>query len=236
MKFVVLEDAAAVARTAADRLLAFAREQPEAVVGLPTGRTPLPLYQELGRRWAAGDSSLARLRGFNLDELVLPPSDERSFRSYMERHAWGRTGLDRSRCDIPSPVNSDLAAECGRYEAAIAAAGGLDIAVLGIGSDGHVAYNLPGPPVDATHVVELPDSLADRLGVPAAARPLRAITMGLGTIGRSRRLLLVATGAHKARAIQGLRTGEADPAWPASFLADHAALEVLVDRAAAGHS
>jgi glucosamine-6-phosphate deaminase len=234
VRLVRFDNAAAVARAAAERLLAFARERPEAVVAFPTGRTPLPLYAELARRHAAGDTSLARVRGFNLDELVLPPSDERSFRSFMERHAWGHTGLDRTRCDIPDPVASDLGAECRRYEEAITAAGGLDLALLGIGADGHVAYNLPGPPVDATHVVELPASLADELGVPPAARPLRALTMGLGTIGRARRLLVLATGAHKAEAVRRLRAALADPAWPATYLAEHAELEVLVDAAAAG--
>lgn len=236
MKLVTLEDAGAVARTAADRLGAFARERPEAVVAFPTGRTPIPFYEELGRRHAAGDDSLARLRGFNLDELVLPPSDERSFRSFMERHAWGHTGLDRSRCDIPNPLASDPTAECRRYEQAIAEAGGLDLALLGIGADGHVAYNMPGPPVDATHLVELPDSLAAELGVPEAARPLRAMTMGLGTIRRARRLLLLATGAAKAEAVRRLVDGKPDPAWPATFLADHAEFEVLTDPGAAGGS
>jgi glucosamine-6-phosphate deaminase len=234
VRFAPLADPAAVARAAADRVIAFAREQPEAVVALPTGRTPIPLYAELARRHAEGDHSLARLRGYNLDELVLPPSDERSFRSFMERHAWGHTGLDRSRCDIPDPLASDLVAECRRYEEAIAAAGGLDLALIGIGSDGHVAYNLPGPPVDATHVVELPGSLADELGVPPAARPLRALSMGLGSIRRARRILLVATGAHKAEAIRRLQAGEPDPAWPATFLADHPDFEVLLDSGAAG--
>jgi len=234
LKLVQLGDAAAVAREAADRVLAFAREHPEAAVALPTGRTPIPFYAELARRHAEGDRSLARIRGFNLDELVLPPSDERSFRSFMERHAWGHTGLDASRCDIPNPLASDLAGECQRYEDAIAAAGGLELALLGIGSDGHVAYNLPGPPVDATHVLELPDSLADELGVPPAARPLRALSMGLRTIGRARRILLLATGAHKAEAIRRLQAGEPDPAWPATFLADHPDLVVVLDDAAAG--
>jgi glucosamine-6-phosphate deaminase len=233
LKITRLESAETVALAAADRVQAFARENPEAVVALPTGRTQLPLYAELARRHAAGDTSLGRWRGFNLDELVLPPSDERSFRSYMERHAWGRTGLDRARCDIPNPLADDLESECRRYEDAIEAAGGLDLAVLGIGADGHVAYNLPGPPVDTTHVVELPDSLADQLGVPEGARPLKALTMGLGTIGRARRVLLLATGDHKAEAVSHLRAAEPAQAWPATFLADHAELEVLLDPEAA---
>lgn len=236
MKLVRLSDADEVARTAADRVIGFAAQHPEGVAAFPTGRTPIPLYAELARRHAEGDASLARIRGFNLDELVLPPSDERSFRSFMERHAWGKTGLDRSRCDIPDPVAADLEAECRRYDEAIAAAGGLGLAVLGIGADGHIAYNMPGPPVDPTHVVELPAALADELGVPEAARPLRALTMGLGTIGRARRLLLLATGAHKAEAVRRLRAAEPDPAWPATLLADHPDLEVLLDPGAAGET
>jgi glucosamine-6-phosphate deaminase len=228
----VLQNADEVARAAADRLQALIANVEAPVLALPTGRTPVPFYDELARRYAAGQMSLAAVRGFNLDEVLLPPEDPRSFRSFMERHAWGRTGLRRERCDIPAGDAPDPAAECQRYEEAISAAGGLDVAILGLGVDGHVAYNMPGPVELATHVVRLPDGLAASLGIPETEWPLRAITMGLGTIASARTLLVLATGPTKVTAVRALLEGIRDPEWPCSFLSGHPQLEVLVDRPA----
>ena len=112
-------------------------------------------------------------------------------------------------------------------------AGGLDLAILGVGADGHVAYNMPGPVTLATHVTRLPDGLAASLGVPPEGWPLRALTMGLGTIRRARALLVLATGAAKATAVQALVRGPEDPHWPCSFLYKHPDMEVLLDQEAA---
>jgi glucosamine-6-phosphate deaminase len=228
-----LAHAAAVAAAAADHVGAAAEVRPDLVIALPTGRTPVPLYGELARRRAAGWDGLAQVRGFNLDELVLPAGDPRTFRAFMERHAWGRTGLRRERCDIPDGAARDLEAECRRYEAAIAAAGGLDLAVLGVGADGHVAYNMPGLITLPTHVVRLPDGLAASLGVPPEHWPLRAVTMGIGTIRQARRIVVMAMGETKATAVRALVHGPEDPEWPCSFLGGHPDIEVLLDPAAA---
>jgi glucosamine-6-phosphate deaminase len=207
--------------------------RPDAVLALPTGRTAVPLYAELAARHASGRLDLGRVRGFNLDELVLPAGDPRTFRAFMGRHAWGVAGLRRERCDIPDGAAADLEAECERYEAAIAAAGGLELALLGVGADGHVAYNMPGPASPATHVATLPDGLAEALGVPAEARPLRAITMGIGTLRGARRILVLALGPAKARAVRALVRGPADARWPCTLLRDHPGLELIADRDAA---
>ncbi len=229
----VLQDAAAVAQAAADVVAGAVRADAEIVLALPTGRTPIPLYDELARRHAAGAIDLSRARGFNLDELALPRNDPRTFRTFMERHAWGRTGLSRERCDIPDGAAADLDAECRRYEDAITAAGGLDLALLGVGMDGHIAYNMPGPLRLPTHVTRLPDGLAASLGVPPEDWPLRAITMGIGTIRSARRILVLATGETKATAVRMLVHGPDDPQWPCSFLANHDSVDLLADPGAA---
>jgi glucosamine-6-phosphate deaminase len=222
-----------VAAAAAEQVASAAAHRPDLTLALPTGRTPVPLYDELARRHAEGWDGLAQARGFNLDELVLPAGDPRTFRAFMERHAWGRTGLRRERCDMPDGAARDLEAECRRYEAAIAAAAGLDLALLGVGADGHVAYNMPGLITLPTHVVRLPDGLAASLGVPPEDWPLRAITMGLGTIRQARRIVVLAMGENKATAVRALVHGPEDPEWPCSFLGGHADIEVLLDPAAA---
>jgi glucosamine-6-phosphate deaminase len=229
----VLDTADAVAGAGADAVAAAVAARPAAVLALPTGRTPIPLYDALASRHEKGAVDLSGARGFNLDELVLPAGDPRTFRSYMERHAWGRTGLKRERCDIPDGGAPDLEAECRRYEAALEGAGSLDLAILGVGADGHVAYNMPGPVTLATHVTRLPDGLAASLAVPPESWPLRALTMGIGTIRDARALLVLATGAAKATAVRALVRGPEDPRWPCSFLSRHPELEVLLDPGAA---
>ena len=204
------------------------REQP--VVALPTGRTMLPLYDELALRHAAGDLTLTRVRAFNLDELLLPAGHPATFLSYMKRHAYGRTGLAAARSEIPRST-ADPAAECARYDAALASAldgGTLDLAILGLGVDGHVAYNLPGRPVAGTHVVELSDAVANSLSLAPALRPLRAITLGLAPLWKARRLIVLATGADKASAVRHLVDGPIDENWPCSLLCDHPAIDVVL--------
>lgn len=233
MKIRVQASAVEVARAAADFVGERVASRPELVLAFPTGRTPIPFYEELQRRHEARAIDLSRARAFNLDELVLPPGDPRSFRAFMERHAWEKIGLVRQRCDIPNGSVADLEAECRRYEEAIVVAGGIDLAILGIGKDGHVAYNLPGPSALATHVVSLPESEAASLGVATRAGPLRAITMGLGTIRAAREIVILATGETKAKAIAALQRGVADPSWPCTHLASHPALTLLLDTSAA---
>jgi glucosamine-6-phosphate deaminase len=196
-------------------------------IALPTGRTAVPLYAAL-----AGND-LAGVRVFNLDELLLPPEHRAaSFAEFMREHVVGPLGLREEGWEIPR-AGGDPEAECRRYDRVLAEAGPLDLAVLGIGADGHVGYNLPGAVSERTHVVEVPANVADTLGLSAAARPLRAITMGLGPLRSARRLLLMASGPQKARAVRELVLGAEDPAWPASLLRRHPRFDVVVDRAAA---
>jgi glucosamine-6-phosphate deaminase len=224
----VFETEAEVIHAAADLLAGAAAARSELVVGWPTGRTMVPFYAELARRHELGTIDLGRVQGFNLDEVVLSPNHPASFHAFMEQHAWGWIGLQRSRCDIPNAGAADLTLECRRYEAAIAAAGGLDLAILGVGADGHIAYNQPGAAERHTHVVELPAEVADTLAIPTADRPLRAITMGLGTLWKARRIVLLATTANKADAIKALVEGPEDFDWPVSMLREHPDFEALV--------
>lgn len=228
----VLEDAARVAVRAADAVSAEIASRPRAVAALPTGRTPILMYAELGARAAAGGLDATRVVSFNLDEILLPRSDERTFHSFMTRHAWGALGIAPENRRIPDAETRDPLGECERYEAAIAAAGGLDFAVLGIGADGHVAYNLPGQVAERTHIVDLDSATVATLGGPVVSG-LRAITMGIETIASARRLILLATGPRKAEALRRMRDDPKSALWPATLLRDHADLRVVADREAA---
>lgn len=232
MRLLICDDSEAVAEAAAERLAAAAAAQPDLVLALPTGRTVVPLYARLAAMHEEGRLDLSLARAFNLDEIAVAPDHPASFRSFMQRYGWERIGLDRARCDIPNAL-AEPDAECARYDRAIAGAGGFDLALLGLGADGHVAYNLPGPPIDGTHLVELPAAVAAAHGVPAHALPLRAITVGLGPLRRARRLLMLATSAEKARAVRHLVRGLADPSWPCTLLGDHPRFELLLSPSAA---
>lgn len=233
MRVLTFATVAETVHRAADLVAAAVAERPDLVLGLPTGKTVVPLYGELASRSSRGEIDLARARAFNLDELLLPRAHVGSFRHFMERHGWAAIGLDPGRCAIPDP-EADPDAECGRYQSALEEAGGFDLAILGVGADGHVAYNLPGPPREATHLVELGDALAESLGVPSGQRPLRAITVGMGALRSAGRLLMLATGAEKARAVRALVEGPADPAWPCSLLRDHPRFDLLLGPGLAG--
>ena len=210
---------------------------PTPVIALPTGRTAMPLYARIAEQRAAGGWDLSSARVFNLDELLLAPAaggepHPASFRAFMLEHAGERIGLSSARWEMPDPA-ADPSSECRRYDRALADAAPLDLAVLGIGVDGHVAYNLPGAPHSGTHVVAVPDAVADTLAIAETERPLRAITIGLGPLRGARRLLLMATGGSKARAVQALVQGREDAQWPASLLRRHPAFDVVLDHAAA---
>ena len=233
MNLLIHSDECAAARTVAGVIANAASDKPDLVLGLPTGRTPIPVYEELAKLHAHGELDLSRAGAFNLDELKLPGDHPASFRSFMQRHAWTRIGLDPQRCDIPDgEADPDL--ECARYDRAVAEAGGLDLVFLGVGEDGHVAYNLPGAPTASTHCVVLPAELAQSLQVPESWRPLRAMTMGLDTLLSARRLVMLAVGHVKAKAVRALLEGPENPEWPCSLLRGHGRLDVVLDLAAAG--
>ena len=233
MNLLVHSDPLAAARTVAGVIATAASEEPGLALGLPTGLTPIPVYEEMSKLHLQGELDLSEAHAFNLDELLLPSDHPASFRSYMNRHAWRRIGLDPERCDIPDG-EADPTLECQRYEEALAAAGGLDLAFLGVGGDGHVAYNLPGPTQASTHVVELSPELADSLQVPVNRRPLRAITMGMGALLSARRLVMLAVGEAKTKAVQALLAGPETPGWPCSLLRGHRRFDVVLDVAAVG--
>ena len=223
---------------------------PRAVLGLPTGTTPVGMYRRLVSACGARPGCFGDVSTFNLDEYVeLPAEHPASYRSFMERHLFAHVDLAPERARLPdgnaaavrreSPALSleeALAVECLRYERDIAAAGGLSLTVLGLGVNGHIAFNEPGSHHDSrTRVVELAAATrrANAPHFPGAHVPRRAITMGIGTILESRSVVLLASGAGKAEAVERLREGRVSEAFPASALHRHADVTVLVDRAAA---
>lgn len=232
MKIEVLSSAADVAARGATFFAGEVSRNPRLVAALPTGRTPIAMYQRLAAERRAVRFDLGEAVTFNLDEVLLKRSAPQTFFQFMTRHAWDPLGVRPERRFIPDCEAADPEGECLRYEAAIAKHGGLDLAILGIGADGHIAYNLPHQAGPRTHLVTLDAATITTLG-GGLQGPLRAITMGVQTIFAARRILLLATGGAKAEALRRMRDDDVSEAWPCTFFRDHPDLTLVADRAAA---
>ena len=212
---------------------------PTLVLGLPTGRTPIPLYRELVRLSVAGRADFSRATTFNLDEFLgIAPDDPRSYESFMRRHLFDHVNLGPRRIHFLNGAARDPMAECERYERAIARAGGIGMQILGLGANGHIGFNEPGRAlVAATHRIRLTRGTrranAALFGNRTSEVPKEALSMGMATILRAKRIVLLSTGASKAHVVERLLAGRLTTRLPASFLQLHRNAEVWLDRAAA---
>ncbi len=228
----------AAARALARRIAEAVAAKPDLVLGLPTGRTPIALYNELASLSSHDHVDFSRVTTFNLDEFLgLPPGDPGSYRSFMERHLFSRVNISPARIHFLDGAAPDAGAECDRYERAIEDAGGIDLQILGIGTNGHIGFNEPARELDArSHRVTLkPEtrrSNAALFGGDASRVPREALSMGMGTILRARAIVLLATGASKASCVERLLNGGVTTELPASFLQLHHDVDVMVDEAA----
>jgi glucosamine-6-phosphate deaminase len=213
--------------------------QPALVLGLPTGRTPVALYRHLVALAAAGRIDFGRVVTFNLDEFIgLRADDPRSYRSFMERHLFGPAAIPPGRVHFLDGAADNLPGECERYEAAIAAAGGIDLQLLGVGVNGHVGFNEPADGLHArSHVAvlhrETRAANAEAFGGDPRAVPPRALSMGMATILGARAIVVLATGPDKAVAVQRAIEGPVTTSVPASFLQLHPAVTWMLDESAA---
>ncbi|PYQ67202.1 MAG: glucosamine-6-phosphate deaminase [Acidobacteria bacterium] len=235
VKIEVFPTSAALARAVAQRLAKTLSKREGAVLLLPVGKTAVPVYREVVRMHAAGRVSFRRATTFNLDELQVRPTDPRSFRSFMEEHFFSKVDLPRDRIRFLRGDASDLEAECARYERRLARDGPPDVAFVGIGVNGHVAYLEPGRSLaPRTSPVRLSASTRRSLAADGLRPvPRGALTVGIETILSSDAIALVASGGRKAGAVALALAGRITPRRPASFLALHPRLEVFLDREAA---
>ena len=224
-------------RALAREIAELVRGKPAAVLGFPTGRTPVPLYRELARMHREGQLSLAHARSFNLDEYVgLRDGDPRAFRAWMQRQLFDDLDFAPRSTHLPRG-DGDAQLEARRYAAALAESGGIDLQLLGIGRNGHIGFNEPGSARDSrTRVVELaPETRADAAASfgGLAHVPERAITLGVADILDARAIRVLAFGADKAAIVQRMLAGPIDASCPASFLRGHRDLRLVLDEQAA---
>lgn len=239
MEVVILKDTAEIGRLGADAIESLLTRKPDAVLGLATGSSPLAIYDELVARYEAGRLSFKQARGFTLDEYVgLPADHPENYRNFINRVFVSRVDFSPGAVQGPDGLASDIPAACTAYDQAIRDAGGIDLQILGIGTDGHIGFNEPG------------SSLASRTRIKTLTRqtrldnarffdgelsavPTHCVTQGLGTIMDARHVVLVATGRSKAEAVHHLVEGAVSAMWPATVLQHHPHATVLLDDAAA---
>jgi glucosamine-6-phosphate deaminase len=238
MEVVLLPDEAAIGALAADAIEALMRCCRGAVLGLATGSSPLPVYRELIARHRAGRApSYEGVQTFNLDEYVgLPPRHPQTYRATIARELTDDLGLDARKVHGPDPSPDMLLTAGDRYERALVQVGGVDLQLLGIGSDGHLAFNEPGSSLASrTRLKTLTEQTRRdnaRFFGSVEAVPRHVLTQGLGTILRARHLVLIATGAGKAEAVAAAVEGPVTASCPASVLQHHRHVSVLLDEAA----
>lgn len=238
MRIEVVTDPAAVGTTAAALVADAVRDRPALRLGVATGSSPEPLYAALVAHVRRG-LDVRQVSAWALDEYVgLAPDHPEGYRAVVDRTVTRPLGLDPARVHVPDGSAGDPDAAARAYEAALTAAGGVDLQVLGIGHNGHLAFNEPGSdPASRTRAVPLTERTraanARFFGGDVDAVPTRAITQGLATILSARRLLLVATGEDKAPAVAAALTGPVVRQVPASVVQLHADVTVVLDTAAA---
>lgn len=239
MEVIILADANEIGVVGADAIAALLIRSPDAVLGLATGSSPLAIYDELARRCTTGVVSFRHARGFTLDEYVgLAADHPQRYRNVIDEVFVSKVDFAPGVVGGPDGLAADIPAACAEYENAIRDAGGVDLQILGIGTDGHIAFNEPG------------SSLGSRTRIKTLTRqtrmdnarffhgevdsvPTHCLTQGLATIMEARHLILVATGRGKAEAVHQLVEGPVSALWPATILQLHPHVTVLLDEAAA---
>lgn len=230
-------DYEAMSRRAANLISAEVIRQPDCVLGLATGSTPIGTYKQLTVWNQRGDFSFKEVRTVNLDEYKgLAPTHDQSYRYFMQTNLFDHVDIDAANTHVPDGLAADSAAECARYDELVRSLGYADLQLLGLGRNGHIGFNEPCDCfVKETHVVDLTQSTIDanaRFFASADDVPRQALTMGIGCIMAARRVLLIASGVDKADAVYNAFCGPITPECPASILQLHKDVVLVGDKAA----
>lgn len=237
MRLIRARDYQDVSRRAANLIAAQIQWKPDSVLGLATGSSPVGTYKELIAKYECGDLDFSQVRTVNLDEYVgLPGDHEQSYACFMRVNLFDHVNIDQANCHIPNGMNPDAAAECARYDAVIDGFGGADLQLLGLGPNGHIGFNEPAEAfVMGTNMVKLTESTIHANARFFAARedvPTHAYTMGIGSIMKARRIVLVVNGENKAQAVKDCFFGPVRPQAPGSILQLHPNFTLVADEAA----
>ncbi|MGK9173695.1 glucosamine-6-phosphate deaminase [Yokenella regensburgei] len=239
LNFTIAQNYQEMSRLAAHRVAKALEHKPALVMALPTGGTPVGLLQEMSRMARDEQLDFSRAFSFNIDEYIaLKKEDPQSYYWFLDHYFYQHASLPLENRFVPDVLAADLLAECARYEQTIQAHGDFDLTVLGIGHDGHIGFNEPhATHSPVCHVVDLNEETIKANARFFARRedvPRQAITLGMGTILRSKEIVLIANGVSKAPVMKQLyECATIDPLFPASFLLLHPDVTIICDREAA---
>lgn len=233
-RIVVCRDYGDMSCRAAEFFAEYIRSTPSAVLGLATGSTPVGMYKCLIDEYRAGALDFSRVTTFNLDEYYpMDPDHTHSYRCFMDTHLFDHVNIDKANTNVPDGLCADPLSHCAEYDRRIAAAGGIDVQLLGVGKNGHIGFNEPAPYlIGGTHLAELnEDTIAanSRFFDSIADVPRRAITMGIDAIMNAKKVVLLASGKAKHEAIAALLNGIYTTEIPVTLLRAHSGLTVFCD-------
>lgn len=237
MKICVAKDYNEMSRKAANVIGAQVIMKPNCVLGLATGSSPIGTYKELIKRYEEGDLDFSQVKSVNLDEYKgLPRDNDQSYYYFMNDNFFDHINIDKANTNVPNGMEPDAEKECARYEELIASLGGVDLQLLGLGHNGHIGFNEPDSAfAQTTHCVDLTESTIEankRFFASADDVPRQAYTMGIGTIMRAKKILLIVNGEAKADIVAKAFFGPVTPEVPASILQLHNDVVIVGDKAA----
>ena len=238
MRVVILPTEKEASHFAADFIEKFITEKNNSILGLATGSSVLLTYDALIEKYNRGDISFKKVITFNLDEYVgLEPNHKQSYRHYMSQKLFGHIDINENNIHIPECLDGDFASTCRNYESKIKSYGGIDLQLLGIGSNGHIGFNEPTSSLKSrTRVKTLTKNTITnnaRFFDESESQPSIAITMGIGTIMEAKNILLLGLGQHKSKAVADLVEGPLSSFCPGSVLQNHENAIVVLDQLAA---
>ena len=237
MKIIVCENYAEISARAAELIADLVKAKPNCVLGLATGSTPVGMYKELIAKNTAGEISFKDVTTYNLDEYYpIEPTHEQSYRYFMNVNLFDHIDIDKAKTFVPNGLTENPEEEGAAYDAAIEAAGGVELQVLGIGQNGHIAFNEPDDALIAgTHITSLTDDTIEANSRFFASKedvPTRAFTMGIGSIMKAKKIILLANGANKHAAIAQMLDDKITTQCPATILKAHPDVYLFCDKAA----
>ena len=237
MRIIETKDYDDMSRKAANIISAQVILKPDYVLGLATGSSPIGTYNQLVDWYDKGDLDFSQVRSVNLDEYRgLDRENDQSYYYFMHKHLFDRVNINVDNTNVPDGTEPDAAKECKRYEELIRSYGGVDLQLLGLGHNGHIGFNEPAASfAPETHCVDLTESTIEankRFFASADDVPRQAYTMGIGTIMRARKILVVVSGEDKAEIVAKAFFGEVTPEVPASILQVHPDVTIVADAAA----
>ena len=226
MNIIVCKNYAEMSKSAAQMVAGLIKEKPNCVLGLATGSTPEGLYANLIEQYKKGEISFENVTSVNLDEYYpIAPTNDQSYRYFMNRQLFDHVNIDKANTNVPDGTAKDPVAESKRYEQLVSNLGGIDLQILGIGRNGHIGFNEPDSKLMLdTHVTDLTEDTIEansRFFASASDVPRQALTMGIGTIFKAKKIVILASGASKKEAVSAMLDRTLDTSYPATMLNLH---------------